>query len=69
MYHIFNIHLHLTFCTFDMGPDEGQNIVRLDRRFKVNLLKDCIIKQVVTKFGGLKIDDGGDTGMSFDAKF
>ena len=34
---------------------------------EVNIWKDWIMKQVVTKFGILKIDDGGETVMCSDA--
>ena len=34
---------------------------------KVDICRDRITKQVVTKFGNLKIDNGGDTVNNFDA--
>ena len=33
---------------------------------EVDIWKNWIMWQVVSKFGSLKIDDGGDTGISFD---
>ena len=36
---------------------------------EVNIWKNGIIRQILTKFGGLKIDNDGDTGMSFDATY
>ena len=36
---------------------------------EANIWKDWIMQQVVTKFGSLKIDSGGDTVMSSDAKY
>ena len=48
--------LLLTTLSFQIG-----NII------EVNIWKDWIMKQVVTKFGSLKIDNGGNTMMCSDA--
>ena len=36
---------------------------------KGNIQRDWILKQVVTKFGCLNIDSGGDTAMCSEAKY
>ena len=54
--YVYRKHIYRCF----MVTHDGHNIVILDR-------KDWIMKQIVTKFGSLKIDKGGDTVMSSDA--
>ena len=39
---------------------------QIETLIKVNIWKDWIMNQVVTKFGSLKIDNGGDTAMCSD---
>ena len=38
----------------------------VENRIQVDILRDFISKQVVTKFVSLEIDDCGDTMMCFD---
>ncbi len=38
----------------------------IEKKIEVDILRDLIMKQVVTKFGCLKIDNCGDTMMYFN---
>ena len=40
----------------------------IENVIKANIWKDMSMKQVVMRFGGLKIDSGADTTMNSDAK-